>query len=43
MQIELKFIRNKIIKYANKKRIKGLIFSEGDIVLLAIKNIKIKQ
>ncbi|EEU34942.1 uncharacterized protein NECHADRAFT_92326 [Fusarium vanettenii 77-13-4] len=34
MRIELEFIRNKIITYANKKRIKGLTFSEGDIVYL---------
>jgi hypothetical protein len=43
IKTELKFIRNQINNYYNPKRIKGLSFSEGDMVYLAIKNILIKQ
>jgi hypothetical protein len=43
IKIELKFIRNQINHYYDPKRIKGLSFSEGDIVYLATKNISIKQ
>ena len=40
---KFKFIKNKIIKYYNIKRIKRLTFKEGEIVYLLIKNIIIKR
>jgi hypothetical protein len=39
----LEFIRKRIKKYYNIKRIKRLTFLKGDIVYLATKNITIKQ
>jgi hypothetical protein len=41
IKTELEFIRNCINNYYNPKRIKGLSFSEGDMVYLATKNILI--
>jgi hypothetical protein len=43
MKIELEFIRKCIKNYYDLKWLKGLTFSEGDIVYLAIKNIKIDR
>jgi hypothetical protein len=43
IRTELEFIRNRMKNYYNPKRIKGLSFSEGDMVYLAIKNILIKR
>jgi hypothetical protein len=40
---DIKFIANKSLIYYNKKRIKGLILSEEDLVYLLWKNIKTKR
>src|SRR6266699_4113883 len=40
---EFSFVRNRIAKYYNIKRIKGLSFEEGDKVYLLRKNIIIKR
>ena len=40
---ELKFVRQQMKKYYNQKRLKGLTFSEGNMVYLAIKNIITKR
>ena len=42
MKEELKEVRNKMWWYYDKKKIKGLIFKEGDMVYLFTKNIEIK-
>jgi hypothetical protein len=43
MKIELEFVRKCMKNYYDLKWLKGLTFLEGDIVYLAIKNIKIDQ
>jgi hypothetical protein len=40
---DIKFITNKSLMYYNKKRIRGLTLSEGDLIYLLRKNIKIKR
>ena len=40
---KLKLVKQKINKYYNQKRLKGLIFSKRSIVYLAIKNIITKR
>ena len=39
MKIELKFVRKRIKKYYNTKKVGELTFKEGEIVYLTIKNI----
>ncbi|KAM5344467.1 hypothetical protein ACJ41O_001495 [Fusarium nematophilum] len=43
MKTELEFVRNRMTTYANKKRIEGPTFSEGDMVYFATKNIQTKR
>jgi hypothetical protein len=43
MKTELEFVRNQMKKYYDQKRMKGPSFQEGDMVLLATKNIKTKR
>ena len=43
MKTELEFVRNRMTNYANRKRIEGPIFSEGDMVYFATKNIETKR
>jgi hypothetical protein len=43
MKTELEFVRNQMKKYYDKKRMKGPSFQEGDMVLLATKNIETKR
>jgi hypothetical protein len=40
---DIKFITNKSLMYYNKKRLKGPILLEGDLVYLLQKNIKTKR
>jgi hypothetical protein len=40
---DIKFIINKSSMYYNRKRLKGLTLSEGDLIYLLRKNIKIKR
>ena len=41
--MELKFVKQRISKYYNQKRLKKLTFSKGSMVYLAIKNITTKR
>ena len=43
MRTELSFVQNQHARYYNQKRLKGPTFSEGDMVLLATKNITTKR
>jgi len=43
MKTELEFIRNRMKKYYDQKRIEGPTFEEGDMVLLSTKNITTKR
>jgi hypothetical protein len=43
MKIELEFIRKRMKKHYDTKKVEGLTFKEGEIVYLAIKNIIIKR
>jgi hypothetical protein len=43
MRTELEFVRNRMNKYYDPKRMKGPSFSEGDMVYLATKNISTKR
>jgi hypothetical protein len=40
---DIKFITNKLSMYYNKKRLRGPTLSEGNLVYLLRKNIKIKR
>jgi hypothetical protein len=40
---DIEFITNKSLMYYNKKRLRGLTLSEGDLVYLLRKNIKTKR
>jgi hypothetical protein len=40
---DIKFITNKSLIYYNKRRLRGLILLEGDLVYLLWKNIKTKH
>jgi two-component SAPR family response regulator len=40
---DIEFIKNKSLIYYDKKRIKGLTLSEGDLIYLLWKNIKMKR
>jgi two-component SAPR family response regulator len=40
---DIEFITNKSLMYYNKKRLRGSTLSEGDLVYLLWKNIKIKR
>jgi two-component SAPR family response regulator len=40
---DIKFIINKLLMYYNKKRLKGLTLSKGDLIYLLWKNIKTKR
>ncbi|KID83641.1 pol polyprotein [Metarhizium guizhouense ARSEF 977] len=40
MRRELEFVRNRMAQYHNRKRLKGPIFGEGDMVYLLRRNIK---
>lgn len=43
MKTELEYVRDRMAKYYNQKRLKGPIFSEGDMVYLLAKNINTKR
>jgi hypothetical protein len=43
IKTELEFIRKRIKKYYNNKKVGGPTFKEGEIVYLATKNITIKR
>jgi reverse transcriptase-like protein/integrase-like protein/chromodomain-containing protein/aspartyl protease len=43
MRKELEYVRQRMSTYANKKRLKGPIFREGDMVYLLRRNIKTKR
>jgi hypothetical protein len=40
---DIKFIKNKLLIYYNKKRLKGLTLLKEDLIYLLWKNIKIKR
>ena len=43
LRLDIKFLALRSVVYADKKKVKGLIFKEGDLVYLIRRNIKTKR